>query len=158
MRKARADPCPAPLRLAPWLNPREAPRLMNATRILWGQIAAVLACALLAIWAATQWTAQALAYQEGLGDPWFWVAGWPVYPPYAFFWWWFVYDAYAPAIFETGGMIAASGGLIAAGVAIAMSVGRAREAKKAETYGSAVWADKKTIKRTGLAAETSSSS
>jgi type IV secretion system protein VirD4 len=127
---------------------------MNATKILWGQIAAVLACALLAIWAATQWTAQALAYQEGLGEPWFWVAGWPVYPPYAFFWWWFVYDAYAPAIFETGGMIAASGGLIAAGVAIAMSVGRAREAKKAETYGSAVWADKKTIKRTGLAAET----
>jgi type IV secretion system protein VirD4 len=98
---------------------------MNATRILWGQVAAVLACALLAIWAGTQWTAHALAYQEELGEPWFLFAGWPVYPPWSLFLWWFFYDAYAPGIFDTGGMIAASGGLAAVVVAIAMSVWRA---------------------------------
>lgn len=126
---------------------------MNATRILWGQVAAVLACALLAIWAGTQWTAHALAYQEELGEPWFLFAGWRVYPPWSLFLWWFFYDAYAPGIFDTGGMIAASGGLAAVVVAIAMSVWRAREGKKAETYGTAVWADHEAIKEAGLAGE-----
>lgn len=126
---------------------------MNAAKILWGQIAAVLACVLLAIWWATQWTAGALAYQAGLGEPLFLFAGWPIYPPWAFFWWWFVYDAYAPHVFETGGMIAASGGLVAVAVAVTMSVWRAREVRKAETYGTAVWADSKAIAKAGLSGD-----
>ena len=43
-------------------------------------------------------------------------------------------------IFVEGGYIAASGGFAAVVVAIAMSVWRAREAKKVTTYGSARWA------------------
>jgi type IV secretion system protein VirD4 len=58
----------------------------------------------------------------------------------AFFWWWFSFDAYAPAIFQTGAFIAASGGFVSIAVAIGMSVWRARELKNAETYGSARWA------------------
>jgi type IV secretion system protein VirD4 len=127
---------------------------MGSTKILWGQVIAVLCCVLLAIWAATQWTAHALAHQEQLGVPWFSLLGWPVYHPYDFFWWWFVYDAYAPAIFQTGGIIAASGGLMAVVVAIAMSVWRARETRRSDTYGSAIWADSETIERAGLAGET----
>jgi type IV secretory pathway TraG/TraD family ATPase VirD4 len=61
----------------------------------------------------------------------------PFYQPPAFFWWWY---AYAPSIFVDGAYIAASGGIIAAAVAIGMSVWRAREAKNVETYGSARWA------------------
>jgi len=43
-------------------------------------------------------------------------------PPPAFFWWWFAYDAHAPRVFIGGTNIAASGGVIAAAVAIVMSV------------------------------------
>ena len=120
---------------------------MNATRILWGQVIAVFGVTLAGIWAATQWTAHALAYQPELGEPWFWLGPWPIYPPPAFFWWWFAFDAYAPKIFETGALIAVSGPMAGIVVAIAMSVWRAREAKKAETYGSARWASEREIRR-----------
>ncbi|WP_339472314.1 type IV secretory system conjugative DNA transfer family protein, partial [Pseudomonas sp. EL_65y_Pfl1_R83] len=57
---------------------------------------------------------------------------------------------YAPKIFVRGAFIAASGGILAIIVAIAMSVWRAREAKKAETYGSARWATADEANRAGL--------
>ncbi|WP_341713673.1 conjugal transfer protein TraG [Erythrobacter sp.] len=123
---------------------------MSATRIVWGQVLAVLALALAGIWSATQWTAASLAYQPGLGTAWFDVLGHKVYPPYAIFWWWFSYEAYAPRIFETGGLIAASGSLLAVAVAIAMSVWRAREARTSATYGSARWAARSEIAGAGL--------
>jgi type IV secretion system protein VirD4 len=123
---------------------------MSATKILWGQIIIVFAIVLITMWTATEWTAFQFGFQPELGRPWFELIGFPFYLPPAFFWWWFAYDAYAPAIFEEGAIIAASGGVIAAGVAIAMSVWRAREAKNAETYGSARWAELKEIREAGL--------
>ena len=124
---------------------------MSATKILWGQIIVVFAIVLVAVWAATQWVAWKLGYQPQLGQPWFeLVPGVPVYLPPAFFWWWYAYDAYAPDIFIEGAYIAASGGIIAAAVAIGMSVWRAREAKNAETYGSARWAQPKEIQQAAL--------
>jgi len=119
-------------------------------KILWGQIAAVGSIVIFAVWAATQWTAGALGFQPALGAPWFHIGDYPVYLPPAFFWWWFVYDAYAPPIFYRGAMIAASGGFVSIIVAIAMSVWRARERQRAETYGSARWADAKDIRRAGM--------
>ena len=119
-------------------------------RILWGQIAAVFLIVLLAVWGATQWTAAALAFQPELGEPWFRLGDYPVYPPPAFFWWWFAFDAYAPPIFYKGALIAASGGFAAIIVAIAMSVWRARERRKAETYGSARWASRREIRAAGM--------
>jgi type IV secretion system protein VirD4 len=127
--------------------------MMNATRILWGQILLVSMVALLCLWGATQWTAHALGYQEALGPPWFLIDDWPIYPPPAFFWWWFSYDAYAPDIFSKGAMIAASGGLLAVAVAIGLSVWRAREAREAQTYGSARWALAAEIRKAGLLAD-----
>jgi len=126
---------------------------MSATKIQWGQLIVVLSIVLAATWAATQWTAASLGYQPELGAPWFTVAGWPVYPPYAFFVWWFVFDAYAPRIFITGAYIAASGGIVGFLVAIAMSVHRARELKNAETYGSAHWAVRQDVEAAGLLGE-----
>ena len=123
---------------------------MSATKILWGQILAVIAIVLVCVWGATEWVAWRLAFQPELGAPWFKLLGFPVYYPPAFFWWWYGYDAYAPSIFVEGAYIAASGGLIAAAVAIGMSVWRAREAKKVETYGSARWADKAEVQSAGL--------
>ena len=123
---------------------------MNATKILWGQVLLVSAVVLAFIWAATEWTAWKLGYQRQLGHPWFELLGWPVYQPPAFFWWWFAYDAYARPIFVEGAYIAASGGIAALVVAIAMSVWRAREVKKVTTYGSARWAETREVRRAGL--------
>ena len=123
---------------------------MNATKILWGQVLVVSAVVLAFVWGATQWVAWRLAFQPELGHPWFAVFGWPVYQPPAFFWWWFAYDAYARDIFVEGAYIAASGGIAAVIVAVAMSVWRAREAKKVTTYGSARWADTPEVRKAGL--------
>jgi type IV secretion system protein VirD4 len=123
---------------------------MSATKILWGQVLLVGGVVLACLWAATQWTAWKLGFQPGLGRPWFYLLGWPVYSPPAFFWWWFAYDAYAREIFARGAWIAASGGVAAVGVAIAMSVWRAREAKQVTTYGSARWAERREVRQAGL--------
>ncbi|MES0014973.1 conjugal transfer protein TraG [Mesorhizobium sp. M0037] len=123
---------------------------MSATKILWGQILAVLMIVLFTTWGATEWVAWRLAFQPELGRPWFHVLGFPFYLPPSFFWWWYGFDAYAPSIFVEGAFIAASGGFVCVAVAIGMSVWRAREAKKVETYGSARWADKQEVKATGL--------
>ena len=113
---------------------------MSAAKIPWGQVLAVVFIILMSVWAATQWTASALGYQPELGEPWFGLLGQPIYRPYDLFWWWFSYDAYAPKIFDKGGMIAASGGFVAIVAAIAMSVWRGRENRNANTCGTARWA------------------
>ncbi|MDG3578421.1 conjugal transfer protein TraG [Rhizobium sp. YJ-22] len=123
---------------------------MRGGRILWGQIAVVFTIVLVMVWAATQWTAFRLRFQLQLGNPWFELAGWPVYYPPAFFWWWFSFDAYAPAIFVEGAIITASGGFIAIAAAILMSIIRAREARNVATYGSARWAEDREIRAAGL--------
>ena len=123
---------------------------MSATKILWGQILVVFAIVLVCVWGATEWVAWRLAFQPELGQPWFRVLGFPFYLPPAFFWWWYGYDAYAPSIFVEGAYIAASGGFISAAMAIGMSVWRAREASRIETYGSARWADIHEVKAAGL--------
>jgi len=123
---------------------------MSATKILWGQIVTVFAIVLVTTWGATQWTAWRLGFQPQLGESWFEFVGLPVYPPPAFFWWWYFFDAYAPRIFLEGAAIAASGGFAAIAVAIGMSVWRAREARHAETYGSARWAGAGEVRAAGL--------
>ena len=125
---------------------------MNATKILWGQVLTVSLVALAFVWGATEWVAWRLAFQPQLGRPWFECFGWPIYQPPAFFWWWFAYDAYARDIFTEGAYIAASGGIAAVIVAIAMSVWRAREAKRVTTYGSARWAQTAEVRDAGLLA------
>ena len=123
---------------------------MTATKILWGQILVVFTIVLATMWGATEWTAWRLGFQPRLGLPWFEFADVPVYFPVAFFWWWYHYDAYAPGIFIEGAAIAASGGFASIGIAIGMSVWRAREAKTITTYGSARWATKAEVHGAGL--------
>ena len=123
---------------------------MPATKILWGQILASCLTALLFVWAATQWTAWRLGFQTLLGPPWFEIGGWSVYPPPAFFLWWYWFDAYAPRVFVEGAVIAATGGFATLAVAITMSVWRAREDKDVATYGSARWATDANIRAAAL--------
>ena len=126
------------------------PLAMSATKILWGPVLLVSAVVLAFVWAATEWTAWRLGFQPQLGNPWFSLFGWPVYQPPALFWWWFAYDAYARDVFVEGAYIAASGGIAAVVVAIALSVWRAREAKRVTTYGSARWAETRQVADAGL--------
>ncbi|HEY9214218.1 MAG TPA: conjugal transfer protein TraG [Ancylobacter sp.] len=123
---------------------------MSATKILWGQILTVLLIVLAAVWGATQYVAWSLGYQAQLGAPWFELLGLSVYYPPAFFWWWYFFDAYAPEVFFRGALIAASGGFISIAVAITLSVWRAREASRVDTYGSARWAEKGEVRTAGL--------
>jgi len=123
---------------------------MSGTKILWGQISIVFLIVLISVWSGTQWVAWRFAFQAQLGPPWFELMGWPIYYPPAIFWWWYFYDAYAPRIFAEGGIIAASGGFLAIGIAITMSVMRAREAADIDTYGSARWAEREEIVKAGL--------
>ena len=125
---------------------------MSATKILWGQLIVVLLIVLAAVWGATQWVAWRLGFQAQLGPPMDVIWGVPVYPPPAFFLWWYWYDAYAPYIFYEGALIAGSGGFAAIGIAIGMSVWRAREARDVTTYGSARWANQDEVVRAGLLA------
>jgi len=103
---------------------------LPTTKIHWGQIFVVFVIVVSSIWIATQVTAWRLGFQEELGRPWFDIAGAPVYFPFIFFWWWYAFDAYAPSIFVSGGVIAASGSFLSIGAAIAISVWRAREAQE----------------------------
>jgi type IV secretion system protein VirD4 len=124
----------------------------QATKILWGQIIIVSLVVVGFIWAATQWTAWRLGFQPQLGAPATDILGWPIYPPWSFFVWWYFYDAYAPRVFVEGAIIAGSGGIAAIGVAIFLSVLRAREARDVTTYGSARWAERKDVESFGLLA------
>lgn len=123
---------------------------MSATRILWGQLLFAALAVLAFVWTATEWTAWRLAFQPQLGSAWLIIARWPVYQPLGFFIWWFKFDRYAPVIFMQGACIAASGGIAAAAVAVALSVWRAKEARLVTTYGSARWADMRQIRNAGL--------
>ena len=122
----------------------------GATGILFGQVFVVLGVAVGGVWAGTQWTAHALGHQARLGPAWFDISGMPIYEPWKLFEWWYFFDAYAPKVFERGGIIAASSGMLATGAAIGMAVWRSRLAKQVTTYGSARWAEREEIVKAGL--------
>ena len=123
---------------------------MQGTNVLFGQIAVVFGIVIAGVWTATQWTAAALGYQVRLGTPWFECFGAAIYHPWRLFDWWFFFGAYAPQIFDTGGTIAAASGMVAVGVAIAMSVWRSPQSRQVTTYGSARWAEAADIHSAGL--------
>lgn len=123
---------------------------MTPTKLLIGQILIVFAIVILGLWAATQWAAAMLGYQPRLGLPWLFVGGLPLYRPWSLFVWWYQYEAYAPAVFNRAGALAASSGFLGCGAAIGGSLWRARQSRFVTTYGSARWATDKEIARAGL--------
>ena len=123
---------------------------MTPTKLLIGQILVVFAIMMLGVWAATQWAASMLAYQPELGLPWFELKGFPFYRPWALFPWWFHYEAYAPAVFNKAGALAAASGFLGCGAAVAGSLWRARQSGAVTTYGSARWACAKDVRAAGL--------
>ena len=123
---------------------------VTPTTLLMGQILVVFGIVISGTWIATQWTAAALGYQLRLGTPWFQFGAFPVYYPWRLLEWWYAYEAYAPAVFNRGGLIAASSGLLGALSAIGGSLWRARQTKLITTYGSARWATPTDVRKAGL--------
>ncbi len=123
---------------------------MTPTKLLIGQIFLVFAIVIGAVWGATQWTAAEFGYQARLGPAWFHVGGYPVYLPWRLFEWWYAYEAYAPGVFNRAGAVAAGGGMLGVVVAIIGSLWRARQARLVTTYGSARWATKGEVCKSGL--------
>ena len=126
----------------------------NRSRIPGGLVLAPLGILLVAsvigCWCATEYVAEGFADQSELGTPWCWIGGHAVYQPFAYFVWLNRWNAYAPhrfdlALFWIYGVVLA--GLI---VAILFNVWRARGNAVATTYGSARWADRADIERSGL--------
>jgi type IV secretion system protein VirD4 len=123
---------------------------MSPTKLLFGQIAVVLAIIVLGVWAATQWVAAMLAYQPQLGAPWFHFQGLPIFRPWQLFPWWYHFEAYAPDVFDRAGILAASTGALGCAAAIFGSLWRARQVGQVTTYGSARWASAREVDRAGL--------
>src|SRR5579872_383061 len=123
---------------------------MTPTRLLIGQILIVFAIMTLGVWAATQWAASMLAYQPELGLPWFRLGTFPFYHPWQLFFWWFRFEAYAPAIFNKAGALAAASGFLGCAAAVTGSLWRARQSSNVTTYGSARWASETEIGAAGL--------
>jgi len=123
--------------------------MKHGTNLFW-QILLVLAVVLAALWCATEWTAWSLGWSPRLGEPLFVILDMPVYMPWAFFGWWYSFDAYAPDVFDRGGLIAGSGGVAAIVIAVTGSILRARWDKRVSTFGSARWAEGKDLRKSGL--------
>jgi type IV secretion system protein VirD4 len=123
---------------------------MTPTKLLIGQILIVFAIVVAGVWAATQWCAAMLGYQAELGAAWFQIGDLPIYRPWAIFWWWYSYDAYAPHVFDKAGTLAGASGFLGCAAAIAGSLWRARQSRHVTTYGSARWATPGELARAGL--------
>ncbi|PJI89594.1 conjugal transfer protein TraG [Sphingomonas koreensis] len=123
---------------------------MTPTKLLIGQILVVFAIVVAGVWAATQWCAAMLGYQAELGTAWFQIGNLPIYRPWAIFWWWYSYDAYAPHVFDKAGTLAGASGFLGCAAAIAGSLWRARQSRHVTTYGSARWATSGELVRAGL--------
>lgn len=123
---------------------------MGSGRIYWGQILVVLSALVLSAFGATQWVADALGHQSQLGPPDAALFGAPLYAPWKFLVWWYLFDAYAREIFETGAFIFLGGTGVAVLSAFGFSLWRSREDTNAQTYGTARWANARDIKTLGL--------
>lgn len=123
---------------------------MTPTKFLIGQIFVVFAVVIATTWAATQWAAHMLGYQNGLGPEWFTLGGVPVYYPHRLYNWWYAYDAYAPEVFAKAGSLAAGGGFFGIIIAVVGSLWRARQDNNVTTYGSSRWAQPQEIRNSGL--------
>jgi type IV secretion system protein VirD4 len=123
---------------------------MTPTKVLVGQVLLVFAIVIATLWFATQWAAAQLGYQPQLGAPWVSVVSYPVYYPWRLFEWWYAFDAYAPALFNEAGVIAAGGGVAGIIVAVIGSLWRARQNRLVTTYGSSRWATRREVEEARL--------
>ena len=123
---------------------------MTPTRLLIGQGMLVVSVVLAMLWGATQWTAALLGERYALGAPWFGMFGFDVHYPWQVFAWWYAYDSVAPDEFVLTGGLAAAAGVAAVLISVGGSLWRARTLGPATSFGSARWAGRADLRRSGL--------
>jgi len=132
------------------MNPKKNDHSRIPGGLVLAPLGILLVASVIGCWCATQYVAEGFADQPELGRPWCWIAGHAIYQPFAYFVWLNRWNAYAPhrfdlALFWICGVVLA--GLL---VAILFNVWRARGSTIVTTYGSAHWADRADIERSGL--------
>lgn len=132
------------------MNPKKNDRSRIPGGLVLAPLGILLVASVIGCWCATEYVAEGFADQPELGVPWCWIAGHAVYQPFAYFVWLNRWNAYAPhrfdlALFWIYGVVLA--GLF---VAILFNVWRARGNVAVTTYGSARWANRDDIERSGL--------
>lgn len=132
------------------MNPKKNDRSRIPGGLVLAPLGILLVASVIGCWCATEYVAEGFADQPELGVPWGWIAGHAVYQPFAYFVWLNRWNAYAPhrfdlALFWIYGVVLA--GLF---VAILFNVWRARGNVAVTTYGSARWANRDDIERSGL--------
>ena len=111
----------------------------------------IIACLLtitIGLWISTQQVAEALHYQKQLGAPLFIWRETPIYTP-KFLVWWYAYGKYLPQQFNEASnptFLSLILGTIILGAGLAFK----RKPKEHNYHGSARWADKNDLKKTGL--------
>ena len=121
-----------------------------SARALCFQIGTALLLSLGGLWAATQWAAAMLAYQPALGAPLAEAFGCALYAPWKLFGWWLAFDRQAPHVFNTAGLLAATGGVASGAVALGGAAWRSGTKARSATFGSARWAAISDLRKAGL--------
>ena len=114
------------------------------------QVGTALLLTIGCLWAATQWAAAMLAYQPALGAPLAEAFGCSLYAPWKLFGWWLAFDQQAPHVFNTAGIMAATGGVASGAVALGGAAWRAGTKGQSATFGSARWAELSDLRKAGL--------
>ncbi|ACF47335.1 TRAG family protein (plasmid) [Prosthecochloris aestuarii DSM 271] len=125
----------------------------RAVHVFYGHVATGLLFMLLGTWAATQYVAFLLGYQPQLGEPLMIIGGYPVYEPWAWMFWSYHFEPYAPHVFEYASRITYASFFAMAGVMVVLSILRAKRQRQAGTYGTARWATEKELDEAGILAE-----
>lgn len=100
------------------------------------------------MWISTQKVAALLGYQTALGPPLFISSGNPIYAP-KFLFWWLKFGKYAPKQFDIASTATFIGAYAGTGFAIISKLWT-KQRKEPTTHGSARWADKDDIEKSGL--------
>ncbi len=128
----------------------------RGVHVFWGHIFTALLFSLFGIWIATQYCAFALRYQSRLGAPLMFLGGVPVYEPWAWLFWSYHYEAYAPWVFERASFIMYGNFAVMFATMVFLAVLRGRrenEENDRGLHGSSRWLVNKELKNFGLIEE-----
>lgn len=123
----------------------------RTVNVFYGHVFTGLAFMFFGTWGATQYVAARLGYQSQLGAPVFSINGVPVYEPWAWLFWAYHYEAYAPWVFDHASWITNGSFFLMFGVMVILAILRAKKRdRKSDSYGSARWSTEKELGDSGL--------
>ena len=98
---------------------------------------------------ATQLTAAAFGYHPALGGPSVTLGHWRLYAPWCFAQWLWAFGQQQPQVFNVP-LYVATGGVVVGMLLVWLTMLARRRQAAPTTYGSAIWASARDVKRSGL--------